>query len=126
VLPICLLALLAALAAEAVAPSLPWLQAAIVGAGLFQGAVGTTIIALLALLTPPDHRTSVLNFSLLPSQLAWFFAPLTGAGLVALAGGVPALAPLAIRVPFAAGAVVLAIALLLAARLSARSGTLET
>ena len=125
VLPICLLALLAALAAEAVAPSLGWMRVAVFGAGLFQGAIGTTIIALLALLTTPDRRTSVLNFALLPSQLAWFLAPLTGAGLVAAATRVPVLAALAIRVPFAAGAVVLAIALVLAALIRVREGARE-
>jgi MFS family permease len=120
VLPICLLALVCGLAAEATAPALAPLQLSIVGIGLFQGAVGTTIIALLALLAPQERRASILNFSLLPSQLSWFLAPITGAGLVALAGSLPAVAWLALRVPFGAAVVSLLGAAFLAARLSLR------
>jgi DHA1 family multidrug resistance protein-like MFS transporter len=120
VLPISLLALLAGLALEAVVPALAPLRLAIFGVGLFQGAVGTTIIALLALLAPPERRASILNFSLLPAQLSWFLAPITGAGLVALAQSLPVVAPLATRVPFVAGAAAMFGATLLAVRLTLR------
>jgi MFS transporter, DHA1 family, multidrug resistance protein len=125
VLPICLGALLLGLGAEALAPSLLSLQATVFAIGLFQGAVGTTIIALLALLAPVDRRASILNFSLLPSQLSWFLAPITAAGLVALAGRVPPLAPLVARVPFGAGAVAMLIAVVVAVRLSLREAGSE-
>src|SRR5262249_35452883 len=64
----------------------------------------TTIIALLALLAPEERRASILNFSLLPSQLSWFVGPITGAGL----------AVIALRLPFAAASVAAAVALVLA------------
>src|SRR5262249_10299924 len=51
VLPICVAAVALTLAAEALAPALLPFQAAIVGAGLFQGGIATTILALLATLT---------------------------------------------------------------------------
>ena len=121
VLPVCLLALSAGLAAEALSPGLTALRATIFGIGLFQGAIGTTIIALLALLAPEERRAPILNFALLPSQLSWFLAPITGAGLVTLAGHVPQLAGMEVRAPFAAGAVALAAAMLLARRLAARA-----
>lgn len=125
VLPICLAALFAGLASEAAAPGLLPLQVTIVGIGLFQGAVGTTIIALLALLAPEERRASILNFSLLPSQLSWFLAPITGAGLVAVAQRVPVFADAATRVPFGAGAVGMLFAVIMAIRLSARESANE-
>jgi MFS family permease len=94
VLPICIAAVTLALLAEALAPALLPFQAAIVGAGFFQGGIATTILALLATLTPEDRRATVLNFSLLPSQLSWFLGPIAGAGI----------ATLALRLPFAVGA----------------------
>jgi MFS family permease len=75
-----------------------------VGAGLFQGGVATTILALLATLTPEDRRATVLNFSLLPSQLSWFLGPIVGAGI----------ASVALRLPFAVGATFACAALLMA------------
>jgi MFS transporter, DHA1 family, multidrug resistance protein len=120
VLPICLVALAGGLAAETVAPSLVPLQVTIVAIGLFQGAVGTTIIALLALLAPIERRASILNFALLPSQLSWFLAPITGAGMVALAAHAPVLAPVGLRLPFAAGALAMLSAVMMAVRLSRR------
>lgn len=119
VLPVCLFALFAGLAAASLAPTLFALQATVLGVGLFQGAVGTTIIALLALLAPEERRAPILNFALLPSQLSWFLAPITGAGLVALAGQIPALSGMVVRVPFAAGALAMALATLVALRLAA-------
>lgn len=119
VLPVCLFALFAGLTAATLAPTLFALQATVLGVGLFQGAVGTTIIALLALLAPEERRAPILNFALLPSQLSWFLAPITGAGLVALAGQIPELSGLVVRVPFAAGAVAMALATVLALRLAA-------
>lgn len=104
VLPICIGAMALGLAAEALAPTLLSLQAAIFGIGLFQGGIATTIIALLALLAPEERRATILNFALLPSQLSWFVGPITGAGL----------ATLALRAPFGVGAVVVVGALLLA------------
>ena len=120
VLPICLTALLIGLGAAAVAPSLLHLQVTIVALGLFQGAVGTTIIALLALLAPAERRASILNFALLPSQLAWFLAPISAAGLEAVASILPALHEVVARVPFAAGAVAMTVAAYVALRLSRR------
>ena len=102
-LPICVGALALGLAAEAWAPHLFPLQGAIVGIGLFQGGIGTTIIALLALLTPEERRAPVLNFALLPSQLSWFIGPITGAGL----------ATISLRAPFAVGAGAMGVALVL-------------
>jgi MFS family permease len=110
-LPICLFAVTLALAAEAASPALLPLQVAVVGAGLFQGGIATSILALLATLTPEDRRATVLNFSLLPSQLSWFLAPLCGAWLVTLG----------LRVPFVAGASVAVLALLLALALARRN-----
>lgn len=120
VLPICLIALLFGLGAATVAPTLLPLQVTIFAIGLFQGAVGTTIIALLALLAPEQRRASILNFALLPTQLAWFLAPITGAGLVALAGTSSELQPFLARVPFAAGTAAMLLASVLALRLSQR------
>jgi len=104
VLPICIAAVALTLAAEALAPALLPFQAAIVAAGLFQGGIATTILALLATLTPEDRRATVLNFSLLPSQLSWFLGPIAGA----------AIAGVALRLPFAVGAVFTCAALALA------------
>jgi DHA1 family multidrug resistance protein-like MFS transporter len=120
VLPICLTALLIGLCAATLAPALPPLQATIVAVGLFQGAVGTTIIALLALLAPEQRRASILNFALLPSQLAWFLAPITGAGLVAVSAVVLTSQDMVARVPFAAGTAAMLLASALALRLSLR------
>lgn len=78
--------------------------------GLFQGGIGTTVIALLALLTPPERRASILNFSLLPSQVSWFLGPITGAGL----------ALVSLRLPFFAGAAFLAGALAVSLAMRAR------
>ncbi len=111
VLPICLAAVTIGLALAGAAPSVEALQAVILGIGLFQGGIGVTIIALLALLAPEDRRASILNFSLLPTQLSWFVAPITGAGLAAIA----------IRLPFVAGAVATAIALIFAVSVGRRA-----
>jgi DHA1 family multidrug resistance protein-like MFS transporter len=104
VLPICIAAVALTLAAEALAPALLPFQGAIVAAGLFQGGIATTILALLATLTPVDRRATVLNFSLLPSQLSWFLGPIAGA----------AIAGVALRLPFAVGAVFTCAALAMA------------
>ncbi|HEY7835601.1 MAG TPA: MFS transporter [Ktedonobacterales bacterium] len=125
ILPVCLIAICAGLAVEAAAPALGTLQGAIFGIGLFQGAVGTTIIALLALLAPEERRAPILNFALLPSQLSWFLAPIAGAGLVTLAGRVPQLSGLEVRVPIAAGAVAMVLAALLALRLARHGGAMD-
>jgi MFS family permease len=94
VLPICVGAVALALGVEACAPSLRVFQVAFIGAGFFQGAIGATVLALLATITPEDRRATILNFSLLPFQLALFFGPILSAGL----------AYLALRLPFGAGA----------------------
>jgi MFS family permease len=103
-LPICIGAVAIGIFVEGLAPSILPLQAAIVWVGLFLGGIGTTVVALLALLSPPDRRSSILNFSLLPSQLSWFFAPILGA----------ALASLSLRLPFFVGAAALGGAFVLA------------
>ncbi len=112
VLPIILAALALGILAEGLAPRLFPLQAAVFGVGLFQGGLGATVVALLATLAPVERRASILNFSLLPSQLSWFVGPLLGA----------ALASTALRLPFYVGAgvqgVALLVALLLARRIS--------
>jgi DHA1 family multidrug resistance protein-like MFS transporter len=110
-LPACIGAVAIGIFVEGLAPSILPLQAAIVWVGLFLGGIGTTVVALLALLSPPDRRSSILNFSLLPSQLAWFFAPILGA----------ALASLSLRLPFFVGAAALGGAFLLAIALAVYS-----
>jgi MFS transporter, DHA1 family, multidrug resistance protein len=115
ILPVCLAMVTVYLAVASVASTLLTVQAAIVVNGLFLSGVPTTILALLATLTPRDRRASVLNFSLLPSQLSWFLGPFVGAGLVAFG----------LRVPFMVGAVFAAgacgVAVVLARRLGATS-----
>lgn len=110
-LPVCIGAVGIGIFVEGLAPSILPLQAAIVWVGLFLGGVGTTVVALLALLSAPERRSSILNFSLLPSQLPWFLAPAIGA----------ALASFSIRAPFFVGAAALGGALLLAIMLAAHS-----
>jgi MFS family permease len=119
VLPLCLGALVACLAGEALAPSLVPLQAAIFSTGLFQGAVGTTIIALLAVLAPVERRASILNFAMLPNQLSWFLAPITGSGLLALAAWRHIDSVTALRGLFGLGATVMAFACALAVSMAA-------
>jgi MFS family permease len=122
VLPVCLGALVACLLGEALAPSLVPLRAAIFTVGLFQGAIGTTIIALLAVLAPVERRASILNFAMLPNQLSWFLAPISGAGLLALAA-LNQLDPVtALRGLFGIGATVMGIACLLAIGLAVADG----
>jgi MFS family permease len=111
-LPICLAALVVGVAAMGLAPSLLPLQAAIVGIGLFQGGVGTTVVALLALLAPEERRASILNFSLLPSQLSWFVGPIIGAGLSLVS----------LRLPFGVGALAMLVALAFALWLARVAG----
>jgi MFS family permease len=103
ILPVCLLAMALGIAAEGASPTLRSLQIAIVAIGLFQGGIGTTVIALLALLAPVERRASILNFSLVPSQLSWFVGPISGA----------ALAHITLRLPFFAGAGMLGLAVAL-------------
>ena len=74
VLPICVGAVALALGVEAFAPSLRVFQVAFIGAGFFQGAIGATVLALLATITQEDRRATILNFSLMPFQLALFWA----------------------------------------------------
>ena len=111
-LPICLGALVIGVAAMGLAPTLLPLQVSIIGIGLFQGGVGTTVVALLALLAPEERRASILNFSLLPSQLSWFVGPIIGAGL----------ALVSLRLPFAAGALAMGGALVFALWLARLAG----
>jgi MFS family permease len=108
VLPVCVGAVALALGVEAFAPSLRVFQVAFIGAGFFQGAIGATVLALLATITPEDRRATILNFSLMPFQLALFFGPILGAGL----------AYLALRLPFGAGAWLAFIAFTLAVSLA--------
>lgn len=116
VLPICLAGIMAGLLVAGLAQSLFPLQLDIIGMGLFQGGVGTTVIALLALLSPEERRAPILNFSLLPSQLSWFFGPITGA----------ALARVSLSLPFFAGAGSVVVALVFACVLAWRArGSVE-
>jgi MFS family permease len=108
VLPICTGAIALALGVEAFAPTLLAFQIAFIAAGCFQGAIGATVLALLATITPEERRATILNFSLLPFQLAPFFGPIAGA----------ALAYLALRLPFGAGAWLAFIAFTLAVALA--------
>lgn len=119
VLPICLVALMLGLAAETFDPALLPLQASVFAIGLFQGAVGTTIIALLALMAPEARRASILNFALLPSQISWFLAPIVGAALVTATGHIALLSGQVARVPFAAATLAMAVAVLVALRVGA-------
>lgn len=111
VLPISLAGIMVGLLVAALAQSLFPLQLDIIGMGLFQGGVGTTVIALLALLSPEERRAPILNFSLLPSQLSWFFGPITGA----------ALAHVSLSLPFVVGAGSVAVALVFACVLAWRA-----
>ena len=104
VLPICVGAVALGVLGEAVAGSLLPMQGTIAWIGLFQGGIGTTVLALLALLASEERRTTVLNFALVPSQLSWFAGPLLGALLAAVT----------LRLPFFVGATVLGVALALA------------
>ncbi|MEO7003401.1 MAG: MFS transporter, partial [Ktedonobacterales bacterium] len=111
VLPLCLAAMALGMGAEGLASSLGMLQGSIFVVGLFQGAIGTTVVALLAILTPESRRASILNYSLLPAQFSFFLGPIMGTGL----------AVISLRAPFMAGALLesgaCALALLLALRL---------
>jgi hypothetical protein len=99
------------LTVAALAHSLFPLQLTIVGMGLFQGGIGTTVLALLALLSPEERRAPILTFSLLPAQLSWFVGPITGA----------ALSRVSLTLPFIAGACSLAVALTFAILLAMRA-----
>lgn len=118
VLPIILIAATVGIVAEGLAPRLFPLQVTIVWVSLFYAGLGATVVALLALLAPEERRASILNFSLLPSQLSWFVGPLVGG----------ALASLTLRLPFFAGAAMEGTALVVAIilwRRNARSGSPE-
>lgn len=115
VLPICLGAVGLGLATGGLVASLLPLQAAIVWVGVFQGGIGTSVIALLALLAPEERRASILNFSLLPSQLSWFIGPITGAALAAVW----------LQLPFISGALALGAAMALAYYNGRTMGTAE-
>lgn len=86
-----------------------------VGLGLFQGAAGALVMALIAMRVPEDQRASVLTMSLLPLQFSWFLGPVLGAGLSRI--GIPFL--------FAVAAVLTAVAALPAATLLRTSTTPE-
>ncbi|HEX6541832.1 MAG TPA: MFS transporter [Ktedonobacterales bacterium] len=110
VLPLCLAGMAVGMLIAALVQTLLPLQLDIIGMGLFQAGIGTTVIALLALLSPEERRAPILNFSLLPSQLSWFFGPITGA----------ALARISISLPFFCSAIALVAALVLASLLAMR------
>jgi DHA1 family multidrug resistance protein-like MFS transporter len=59
--------------------------------GLFQGGVSANIMTLLAKVSPPDRRSSIMNLSILPMQLSWFAGPLLGTALVGAWGLQPML-----------------------------------
>jgi MFS family permease len=111
VLPICLAGIMVGLSVAAQTHSLLPLQLDIIGMGLFQGGIGTTVLALLALLSPEERRAPILTFSLLPAQLSWFVGPITGA----------ALSRVALSLPFIAGACSVAAALAFAIMLAVRA-----
>lgn len=112
VLPICLVGVAVGLAVEGMSGALAPLQVGVFGVGLFQGGIGATVIALLALLAPPERRAAILNFSLMPSQISWLVGPITGAALFSLAP----------RLPFGVGAALLLGALGLAVRTALGTG----
>ncbi|HET9980287.1 MAG TPA: MFS transporter, partial [Ktedonobacterales bacterium] len=111
VLPLCIAGMMVGLVVAALAQTLFPLQFDIVAMGLFQGGIGTMVLALLALLSPVERRAPILTFSLLPSQLSWFVGPITGA----------ALSRVSLALPFFAGAVSLAAALVFAVVLALRA-----
>jgi MFS family permease len=111
VLPLCLAGMMAGMVVAALAQTLFPLQLDIIGMGLFQGGIGATVLALLALLAPEERRAPILTFSLLPSQLSWFFGPITGA----------ALSRVSVTLPFLGGAAALAVALIFAIMLGLRA-----
>jgi MFS family permease len=115
VLPICLTAVSLGLLVEWAAPTLLPFQVAVVALGLFQGGIGTTILALLAVVAPLERRASILTFSLLPSQLSWFLGPLTGAFL----------ARVTLQLPFLVGTIVVGVALMLTLLTLRRIGWVE-
>ena len=118
VLPLCLAGMMAGMVVAALAQTLFPLQLDIIGMGLFQGGIGATVLALLALLAPEERRAPILTFSLLPSQLSWFVGPITGA----------ALSRVSVTLPFLGGAAALAVALIFAITLGlrARGGRVAT
>ncbi len=109
-LPVILAALTLSITATSLAPALLPFQLAIVCNGLFQGGLGATVVALLALLAPEERRASILTFSLLPSQFSWFLGPLVGGVLTSIS----------LRAPFYAGIIFQAAALALALTLARR------
>lgn len=50
--------------------------------GWFQGGVSANLMTLLAKVSPPERRSSIMNLSILPQQLSWFVGPLLGTALV--------------------------------------------
>lgn len=50
--------------------------------GLFQGGVSANLMTLLAKVSPPDRKSSIMNLSILPQQLSWFLGPLMATVLV--------------------------------------------
>ena len=50
--------------------------------GLFQGGVSANLMTLLAKVSPPDRKSSIMNLSILPQQLSWFLGPLLGTAVV--------------------------------------------
>ena len=50
--------------------------------GLFQGGVSANLMTLLAKVSPPERKSSIMNLSILPQQLSWFLGPLLGTAVV--------------------------------------------
>ena len=100
ILPVIILGVAIGIGVQGAAQTLIWLQTGIVVVGLFQGGIGTTVIALLALIAPEERRASILNLSLLPMQLSWFVGPMTAALLTTIM----------LRLPFIAGVIALVVA----------------
>lgn len=100
ILPVIILGVAIGIGVQGSASTLVGLQVGIVVVGLFQGGIGTTVIALLALIAPEERRASILNLSLLPMQLSWFVGPMTAALLTTVM----------LRLPFIVGMIALVVA----------------
>ncbi len=76
---VCTCAAGAALAGQAFAGHLLVFAGWRVAFGIFQGAVGALIMAMIAMRVSDEQRASVLTMSLLPLQFSWFLGPVLGA-----------------------------------------------
>lgn len=78
VLILCTLAASLGLAGQALGTNLFFFGAARLFFGIFQGAVGALVMALIAMRVADEQRASVLTMSFLPLQFSWFLGPVIG------------------------------------------------